>query len=387
MKKESTANADRLKSSAPLNADRILRFENVVKNQTPPESLQKLKSSNSFMIEESGPFKPEDLIQTFELSDGRHAYHIGSRNRVIRGLPMQAFHRLRRDEVRQNSPTLPLPPPRVPEWADIVYHPKISTGLLRPVMRRVNGKRVRPLYLFGPGDQRQAFLPQGYPWQCIGRIFVWTNPFGFPAWSGTGVLVSHNTVLTASHMVPWNADTAMMQFIPAYFNGVSTLGSNVYSYVDNAAAYYSEPDPADKPAWDFAVLRLIDPLGDSLGWFGARTYDDSWNDGRFWTLVGYPGAVAGGEQPSFQQAIAFHDDDEDGDAMELESDDGDQSPGDSGGPFFAWWEGDGWPSLVAVASSEETEWDFPWFGGPEENNVAAGGSPLVDLIQWARNNW
>ncbi|MBV8071330.1 MAG: hypothetical protein JO270_15585 [Acidobacteriaceae bacterium] len=57
------------------------------------------------------------------------------------------------------------------------------------------------------------------------------------------MLVSHSTVLTASHAVPWEANPAMIQFVPAYYNGTSTVGPNMYSYVEAAAAYYNEPDP------------------------------------------------------------------------------------------------------------------------------------------------
>lgn len=389
MQEKRSAKTTQLKSARPLKSDQMLRFENVIKQHTPPEGLQHLKSTNSFTIAHSGRLDFEKIIHPIDVrEEGMRGYHIDSRHKVMRGLPLTETRRLRRKEVKIASPSLPLPPPRVPEWADLIYHPKMSARIARPMMRRANGKRVRPLYIFG-NDVRQPFFPSGYPWQCIGKIFAYNDPYSFDwSWTGTGVLVSHNTVLTASHVVPWGANPAMIQFIPAYFNGTSTLGPNVYSYVDSATAYYNEPDPnVDRPAWDFAVLRLIDPLGDSLGWFGAKTYNDKWNDGNYWNLVGYAGDIAQGEQPSWQGGISFHDDDEDGDAMELETDDGDATPGDSGGPFFAWWEGDNWPSLVGVTSVAEQEWDFPWINGPEDNNVAAAGSPLVDLVLWAQSNW
>jgi len=145
----------------------------------------------------------------------------------------------------------------------------------------------------------------------------------------------------------------MIQFNPAYYNGVSTLGFNVASYVNGAASYDTSPSPA--PAFDTAVLRLDDRLGDSLGYFGAVPYDDDWNDANYWTLVGYPGMVASGEQPSIQGGISFHDDDEDsndyGTAMELESQTADATEGDSGGPMYAFWD-DG-PYIVAVMVAGE----------------------------------
>ncbi len=370
----------------PMRADAILRLENIIKHQPLPTALHKLKSANSFTV--AGSVNTDTIIHEISSVNGMRSFQICREHKLMRGLPLTETRRLKRDELKVSSPTLPLPPPKIPEWADIIYHPKMAARLPRPTMRRVNGKRVRPLYIFG-NDVRQPFYPTGYPWQCIGRIFSYNDPYSFvPSWRATGVLVSRDIVLTASHAVPWGANPGMIQFVPAYFNGVSTLGPNVYSYVDAAAAYYQEPAPdVDRPAWDFAVLHLIDPLGDFLGWFGGETYDDSWNDGNYWSFVGYASAIAKGERPSWQGGISFHDDDEDGAAMELETDNGDVTAGDSGGPFFGWWDGEDYPSLVGVASAEEQEWDFPLWNGPEDNNVAAAGSPMIDLVLWARNNW
>jgi hypothetical protein len=371
------------KAARPMTSEQFMQLDNVIKSQPVPRELQALKSANSFVSSGHAKLEPiEDRV-----GEGLQAYRIAGAQKVMRGLPLTEFIRLKKDEVNSRSPTLPLPPPRVPEWADLIYHPKMASRIAPRVMRRANGERVFPLYLFT--GNRQPFYPSGYPWQCIGRIFAWNNPYSFNwSWTASGVLVGRNVVLTASHAVPWGANPSMVQFVPAYYNGTSTVGPNVSSFIDAASAYYQEPDPnVDRPAWDYAVLRLIDPLGDSLGWFGSKTYDDHWNDGNYWTLVGYPGDVAGGEQPSWQNGISFHDDDEDGDALELETDNGDATPGDSGGPFFGWWDGESGPSVVGVASAQEEEWPFPWFTGPEDNNVAGAGSPMVNLIAWAQQNW
>jgi hypothetical protein len=252
-------------------------------------------------------------------------------------------------------------------------------AIRRAPLRRVNGKRIKPFYVFG-NDDRHPFYPQGYPWQCIGKLLVWSDPSSrYPQWQGSGALIGRNVVLTAGHMAPWGANPWMVQFIPAYYDGASTLGSSVSSYVESYYGY----NAGDRLAWDMLVMKLYDPLGDSLGYFGSKSYDDSWEDGPYWTLAGYPRSIANAERPSYQRGFSFHDDDEDGSATELETDNGDASEGDSGGPLFGWWN-DG-PYVIGVLVGGEEEYKFPF--STEDNNIGAGGDALNDLIRWARNNW
>lgn len=266
--------------------------------------------------------------------------------------------------------------PRIPDWSGIAYHPKLSESRFITPFRGAKGKRTIPHYIFGP-DDRQVYYPDSYPWRCIGRILVWTNPSSGYAWSGTGVLVGRNIVLTCSHMCPWGVSPWMMQFIPAYYDGGSLLGSGVSSYVQSYRGYrdHGQGD-------DMAVLKLYTPLGDSLGWFGSKTYDDDWEDGNYWTKCGYPGAVASGNRPSRITWFPIIDDDNDGAGVELEYH-ADASDGDSGGPVFGWW--DGSPYVIGTHSGGEEEYQFPF--SIVKNNVAAGGSALPNLIIWAQNNW
>jgi hypothetical protein len=134
---------------------------------------------------------------------------------------------------------------------------------------------------------------------------------------------------------------------------------------------------------DMAVLRLFDPVGSALGWMGTKVYDDGWEGGAYWTLAGYPGMIAGAERPSYQSGIAVDDDDEDGDAMELEHE-GDSTAGDSGGPFFATWD-DG-PHAIGTTSGGES-YSGPLGIGSEDNNIEAGGPAMVDLVNWGLSNW
>lgn len=380
----------RAKSSPPLTPYQVLELDNIIKNRRPPKELQSLKSAHSFTLpEQKRDFQLERVIHKVSLKNGMGAWRIDAKQKVIHGLPIQEIIR-QKPGTEVQSPTLPLPPPEPPEWADLIYHPKILPKTMRSHIRRKNGKRLNPHgFIFG-SDDRQTFFPSGYPWHCIGKLEVYNNPFSFrPSGVGTGALVGPNTVLTASHMVPWDANPAMISFTPGYFNGVSTAGNWVASFVDGATAYDMSADPA--AAFDFAVLRLADRLGDSLGWLGVRSYDDDWNDLNVWTLVGYPGAVSS-EQPSFQGGISFHDDDEDsneyGEAMELETQNGDSSSGDSGGPYLAQWP-DG-PYIVGVDVGGEEEFVFnPFAPWPfiDQNNVASAGPALLQLCRWARENW
>jgi V8-like Glu-specific endopeptidase len=241
-------------------------------------------------------------------------------------------------------------------------------------MRRFNGKRVEPLWVFG-NDDRWQFRDPAWPWGLVGRVF---NSRGE---SGTGALIGDRLVMTAGHMVPWGDNPWWMLFVPGYYDGVSLHGAGVQSYVSDARGYDVH---GDVTGYDWAVLRLYNPLGNSLGYFGYNGYSDSWNNQPFWSIVGYPGAIANAMRPSFQGGITV--DDTDGDSNggeELESETADLTPGNSGGPMFGWWNGD--PRLVGVVSGQE-EIDFLWWT-IEKDNVMAGGSGFTGLAAWGRSNW
>lgn len=267
--------------------------------------------------------------------------------------------------------------PHIPSWSGVTYHPKLGGPRVAPSFRRISGKRVIPDgYVFGP-DDRVVYYPNSYPWRCIGKIFVWTNPNGNPAWTGSGALVGDNVVMTCSHMCPWGVSPWKMQFVPAYYDGTSVYGSGVNSYVQT---YYGYQNHAQGD--DMAVLKLYTPLGNTLGWFGYKTYNDDWEGGNFWTKCGYPGMVANGQRPSRVTSFPIVDDDNDGAGVELEYK-ADSSSGDSGGPVFGWWSGS--PYVIGTHSGSEEEYQFPF--STIKNNLAAGGAALSNLIAYGRNNW
>jgi V8-like Glu-specific endopeptidase len=228
----------------------------------------------------------------------------------------------------------------VPKWSGIDYLPRLADPVHPQTvrtLRRRNGKRVRPEYVFGV-DNRVVYYPSGYPWRCIGRIFVWPNAANVsPSWSGTAALISKNAILTCSHMAPWASISAKIPwkalFVAGYYDGASVNGPGASAWVSGLWGYkdYSQGD-------DMAVMALTSSLGAWLGYFGYKTYTEAWEDEPWWTLCGYPGMVAGSERPSRQSSVPIQDEDNDGAGVELEYE-ADSSPGNSGGPLFGWWSG------------------------------------------------
>jgi V8-like Glu-specific endopeptidase len=267
-----------------------------------------------------------------------------------------------------------------PPWVGHVFQPRLSGLPDAPptALRTIEGRRVRPAYGVYGADNRVPYRPSGYPWGCIGRVFTWTDASAGPSWAGAGVLVGPRHVLTAGHMAPWGSPHWKMLFVPGYYDGRSVVGSGADSWVSDFRSLDSGADTVS--AHDMSILRLYDPLGDGLGYFGSKTYDRAWQDQNVWTLVGYPDAVTN-ERPSYETGIAVLDNDVDGGAMELEHH-GDVTPGDSGGPFFGIWP-DGYPYVIGTVSGGEaiTGQD------PEDNNICAGGQDLSDLISYWRTNW
>lgn len=265
-----------------------------------------------------------------------------------------------------------------PDWMTARPSPREPPQREFRDLRRLNGRPIDPLRVWGSDDRRE-FKDRSWPWGLIGRIEVKTSNSG---WTGSGALVGGRVVVTASHVVPWGASSWSMRFVPAYYEGSSLHGSGVESYVTDARGYTNSSDVA---GYDWAIVRLQQPLGNSLGYFGFNGYSTSWNNQPYWSIAGYPGSVALGRRPSRQNGISIFDVDSDSHGgEELESQTADLSPGNSGGPMFAWWGND--PRLVGVVSGYEEDVIFyPPFREP--GNVMASGPGFTNLIAWGRTNW
>jgi len=362
-------------ATPPLTADGLLLRDNRPATGSMPPEIETQLTEEIIYISTN-----EDQLDAGSLSvrndDKTSASIILPKNAFI-GRPVRTTEFLNSKTLPKLSGAAELPPFQ-PAWFANVLHPKHTSAPPRPVLRSRDGKEIVPEQLFPP-ENRSVFFPQGYPWHCIGRLFVWRNASAVN-WdtSGTAVLVGARVVLTCSHLLPTGSPSWKCLFVPGYYDGAPVAGAGASSWVSDFRNFTFEPDDQ---AFDMGVLRLYDPLGDGLGFFGAKVYHPSWQDQPYWTLVGYPGDIANAQRPSIEQGVRVLDDDSDGDFLEIEHR-ADTNDGNSGGPFFGTWP-DGFPYVIGTHSGYESH-PFPDF---ENHNVAAGGKGMVDLINWARNTW
>jgi V8-like Glu-specific endopeptidase len=344
----------------------------------PPDLLR--LTSRSLYVATSGETKPTMEVQNIERRNGHSVWRIeipDSSGQEITQLLGKSAARDDPEKIRAAiDPTVDFTS-HCPDWLDRFYIPRTlprTPGMLR----RFNGRRVQPAYVFGQ-DDRQVYQDASFPWCLIGKVF---NNEGKV---GSGAIVGGpGFVLTAGHMVPWGTISSgaswWMRFVPDYFDGHSLLGAGVESYVSAVHGYSTD----HVVGYDWAVCKLYNPVGSSVGWFGYNGFSNDWENQNVWTVAGYPLAVANGERPSWQGGISIHDTDGDSnDGEELESNVADITNGNSGGPIWGVWNGD--QRVVGVVSGEESEYQI--LQGHEDNNVFASGSGLGNLIAWAQTNW
>jgi len=378
-KKESeTTDVEKISDSKPpLSPDEYLSLNNEPASQGMPKELAAEVKTQLVTI--YAPGQGVDPKNFHKSKDEANAWHLKLPRGAGLGLPGRALRRMSPTEVTSGIKKEPsvLGEPFKPAWMDYTPHPKMATDS-RVLMKRLNGRLVEPHYGVFGSDDRQVYYPSGYPWVCVGRVFVW-NDFSKPDWSwyGSAVLIGGRVILTAGHVVPWGSSNWAMKFVPGYYDGASILGAGVSSWVSDSHGY----NTGTVSAWDMAVCRLYTPLGNNYGYFGTKAYSSSWEGGNYWTLAGYPAAVAGGNRPSRQMWWPVLDDDSSGSADELEYQ-ADATGGNSGGPVFGFWSGQ--PYAIATHSGGEKV-SFIWT--IEDNNIGAGGGALNSLVSWARSNW
>ena len=357
----------------PWSADKVARTQ----NECSEERIARPRRARALMFSGDADWKPAlsriESGWSMQVPDG---IRMGLEARSEKPAPLltrKPTHRLQTTPFR-------------PAGAPIVFHPPTLSRYPGRIVRRRKGTRMQQHGVIFNGDDREVFNPgDAYPWRCAGRLLIWNNPGAFfwdpPDGTGTAALVGPNMVVTSSHMIPSGVSSFKAIFLPGLFGTKRSFDE--FSYVRTWRRY----EPYDQGS-DIAILRLYEPIGDQLGWFGTKTYTDDWEDGNYWTRIGYAPIAEKGSDGTLPNRVQFFPiiDDDDSYGVELEYR-SDASPGDSGGPVFGWWD-DG-PYLVGVHSGGEEEFDLGAFGRffSSLNNVATGGPALPDLVNWGWNNW
>lgn len=259
----------------------------------------------------------------------------------------------------------------IPEHVDVEFSARLEPASLRRpkfIERLDYLPEAKPgaKTIFG-ADGRRVFYSNAYPWRCNGRV---ESPLG----NGSGVMVGPRHLLTCSHVIDWrpNNTTGWLKFTPMYYNGSAPYGA-AYGVRTYFKVKVTPPSiDSNEAKFDYVVVVLDRNVGNATGWLGTKSYSDSWDGGAYWTHVGYPGDLTGGQRPIWQDGIALDGDFWSPDSHESMSHQGDVWPGQSGGAFWGYW--DGQPYAVAVQSAHNAS-----------NNFASGGSDLVDLVIRARN--
>jgi V8-like Glu-specific endopeptidase len=236
------------------------------------------------------------------------------------------------------------------------------------------GPRIkRPTTVFTP-DERRIFQDTAYPWSTVGLV---QTPHG----TGSGVMIGPRHLLTVSHVIDWNVPAPYaanwVKFIPSYFDGSEPFG---HAYSTNI--YWFNKDSGDnsidqtEEQFDYVVVVLDSRIGELTGWMGARGYSDSWDGLNVWSHMGYPADLNNGQRPSWQSPFTVDGSDSEPDSHEAIMHKADVFPGQSGGPVFAWWDGDVGPRAVAVQSWQTAD-----------TNGASGGGDLDELVIQARTDF
>lgn len=261
-----------------------------------------------------------------------------------------------RNKATESQPTVPM----IPKWFGTSAAP-CKARLPAPTRLQLNGKSITPLTVFGPEDRR-VFNDISYPWGTICKVVTSSG-------TGSGVIVGPRHVLTASHVVDWTANGAGTVEVHRSAGSVraSTAIRRVWYYtkVTGPEIGFFEVDE------DYAVLVTADRIGDLFGWMGTRTYSSAWDDEPYWYNIGYPGSIASAMRPTYQRDKKLNEPWYDLGPARSMSTRADLTPGNSGGPMFAFWN-DG-PYVVAVVSGESAD-----------ENWCSGGAWLTNLVSHAR---
>jgi len=161
----------------PLHPDKIARMANIAMQKMPDslelEAQRRVLSLSRLDNKEMHYGEIEALESSGE---GHLSLNLGKY--IVEGLLGQGTEQI---DIETHGKCEDPADPEAPAWAGRIFHPRLAVREFNPVLQRRNGRIVRPNKVVG-NDDRQIYYPSGYPWHCIGRIYVWDNASAaFPA--------------------------------------------------------------------------------------------------------------------------------------------------------------------------------------------------------------
>lgn len=160
--------------------------------------------------------------------------------------------------------------------------------------RKVGADGVTPLDVLDTDDRQRRTDTHQPPLRMICSIEVTSSERAPPQAIGTGWLVGPRTVITAGHVLRWQAagrEAVKVRVIPGRDRGnmpFEAFESKTFHYHPQWVGLETDPRGAD-----IAAIRLAEPVGDRISFFGVAALTDATLNGRVVNIPGYPAHVTG----------------------------------------------------------------------------------------------
>lgn len=153
---------------------------------------------------------------------------------------------------------------------------------------------VTPQTVLDTDDRQRRTDTHQPPLRMICSIEVTSSRHAPPEAIGTGWLVGRRTVITAGHVLRWQAagrEAVRVRVIPGRDRDnmpFQAFEAEVFHYHPLWTGLESDPRGVD-----IAAIRLPEPVGDRIGFFGVAALTDATLNGRVVNIPGYPARVTG----------------------------------------------------------------------------------------------
>lgn len=156
--KELESNSRSTHADAPLSQEELALKGNVRGTGSIPEDLQALLSRHSvqFTILQANTERTPSL-QRIETREGFSVWEVTVEEGLYRGIPVKKLLRVPAREISGADTAKKTLSNHYPDWADLIYHPRISSDRRFDLLQRQSGARVVPHIVFG-NDDRNAYL-------------------------------------------------------------------------------------------------------------------------------------------------------------------------------------------------------------------------------------